>query len=629
MTQEALQRPAGGARLLLLLTTLAGFFGVLSLGFPPASPDRLPILVLALTLALLSAWNPVRGLLAFSFLFPVAGAGDRLFGGFDPIAWPVLLFAGFAAGWTFRFLYDFESAADPSPVDATLRALTAVWALSALCAVVRARTLWALVRGLSLRAVNREGLLDAAAIHDSVLCLAVLATGVGYFFILRRAGAPVRARALFAALTGVAGSAALAVAQRFRLAPGETSEFWKVTGRLSGGAVDPNALGLLCGLGLVVALALLRRDAKRRRIAAVLTLLLTAGLVLSGSRSGLLVAGLGLLALIASPDRFRRGRFALAGIGVALLVAVAVLSLRGSPGSIGSRLSEALDPSLPVEYRASARPVLWSSAIQLFRRHPIEGAGLGAFSWQLPDLLAERGRALPMRDNPGNAYLQALAETGVIGFVLTVAFALALLRFVWSAGDGAGAAVAAFLVALLAGSHWFAPDVALFFFLLVAVAVPASRAAVAAPRGQIRGALIAIYAAAVAWAGVSTLRSDVAFRHRATIGFHAKEVGRGGPFYWSQKRFAVRLPPGGEMRLVLAHFTPEGRSVELTAETAGRVVYSRTLSPGQAIALRLDGARATPRIIRFSVSRAFVPKRLGLSSDRRELGLVAVFPKAP
>ncbi len=623
MNADPAQRPGGGVRLFLLLATIFGFLAVFSLGFPPAAPDRLPLLGLALTLALLAAWSPNRGLAVFAFLFPLAGAGDRFFGGADAIAWPVLLFAGFAAGWTFRFLYDFESVPEGTRVDPILRTLMAVWTLSALLAVVSARTLWALSRGLSLRAVNGQGLLDAAAIHDTVMCLAVLASGVGFFFILRRAGEAARARTLSAALSGVAVSAAFAVAQRWGLAPGETSEFWRSTGRLSGGAVDPNALGLLCGLASVAAVARLWTDTGRRARSAAVAVLCAAGLVLSGSRSGFLVAGLGLILLVVAAGRARRRLAALVGAAAAAVILVG-LALKGSPGTAGSRVSQLLDPNLPAEYRASARPLLWESALRLFRRHPVEGAGLSAFSWQLPDLTAELGRSLPIRDNPGSAYLQALAETGAIGFALIAALVLALGRLALSAKDGAGGAVAAFLVALAVGSHWLAPDVALFFFLLVAVAAPRG---VARPSGRrLRAALVLVYAAAAFVASLSTLRADVAFRHRQGIGFHEKEVGRGGPFYWTQRRFAIYLPPGKPMRLSLAHFTPEGRTVELTAESGGRRVYARTLSPGQAVSLRLNAAAGEARVVRFAVSQAFVPKRLGLSSDRRELGLVAVFP---
>lgn len=628
MIGEPAQRPGGGVRLSLLLAAVLGFLEVFSIGFPPAARGRLPLLLVALTLALLTAWSPNRGLVAFAFLFPLAGAGDRLFGGEDAIAWPIVIFAGFAAGWTFRFLYDFESAAESSAVDPILRALAAVWILATVLAAIRARTLWVLFRGLSLRAVNGQGLLDAAAIRDGVLSLAALLSGVGFFFILRRAGAAARQRALFAALLGVALSAALALLQRAGVAPAETSGFWRLTGRLSGGAIDPNALGLLCGLATVVALARLFTDPARRALSALLAAFCGAGLVLSGSRSGLLVAGLGLLLWVLGADRLR-GRVAIFAAGAAVLVLVAAAALRGSPGTTGSRLWELLDPTVPAEFHASSRPLLWQSAVRLFRHHPVEGAGLAAFSWELPDLLAEAGQSLPMRDNPGNAYLQALAETGAIGFVLTAVLAVSLARFALSGGEGSGAAVAAFLAALALGSHWLAPDVALLFFLLAALAAPV---VAPAPRGSAAGrlgraALVALYAAAAFLASLTTLRADVAFRHRQGIGFHEKEVGPGGLFYWTQRRFAISVPAGRALRLSLAHYTPEGRSVELTAEADGRRVYARALEPGQTVLVRLDGGSEVARVFRFSVSQAFVPKRLGLSSDRRELGLVAVFPQ--
>jgi hypothetical protein len=436
--------------------------------------------------------------------------------------------------------------------------------------------------------------------------------------------------------------------------------------------VDPNALGMLCGMAVVAALARLfnafsdpagaaspassasederrgsgsaerrgsvsverrgsgsieRRRSRERLRWAVIAALCAAGLALSGSRSGFLVAGLGLAFLLFSAGRIRR-RLAVLAAGIAVLAVVAAAGLRGAPGNTGARLSQLLDPSLPAEYRTSARPMLWESALRLFGRHPVEGAGLGAFSWHLPDLLAEQGRSLPVRDNPGNAYLQALAETGAIGFLLTVALAIGLARFTFSGPDGTGGAVTAFLIALVIGSHWLAPDVCLAFFLLASVAAASvpPRTGTAGSGRRWRAAVVAVYAAAALLASLATLRSDVAFRFRQGIGFHEKEVGPGGPFYWTERRFAISVPPGNDLRLTLAHYTPEGLPVELTAESGGRRVYSRTFAPGQAVDLRLQGSSGEARVIRFTLSRAFVPKRLGLSSDRRELGLVAVFP---
>ena len=67
-------------------------------------------------------------------------------------------------------------------------------------------------------------------------------------------------------------------------------------------------------------------------------------------------------------------------------------------------------------------------------------------------------------------------------------------------------------------------------------------------------------------------------------------------------------------------------SRELTAEADGREVLSRTIAPGQGLPLRLSAGLREPRVFRFTLSRSFVPKHLGLSADRRELGIVAVFP---
>jgi hypothetical protein len=348
-----------------------------------------------------------------------------------------------------------------------------------------------------------------------------------------------------------------------------------------------------------------------------------------------LIVAVGAVALALAPGLPGRLRLALGGGFVAAVLVAGTLLSRAAPGNVAARLQQVLDPSLPVDFRVSSRPLLWQSAVRLFERHPVEGAGLGAFSWQLPNLLAERGLSLPIRDNPGNAYLQALAETGAVGFLLTLALAAVLAResraalagwkeAPWTAG--AGAAVLGFLVALVFGSHWFAPDVALLFFLLASVV---SRAAMPGPaRGmaRIRGLLIAIFAVAAAVALARTLSPGEAFRYRQSMGFHAKEIGPGGPFYWTQRRFAIRLPPGETMRLGLTHFTPEGQGVELTAESGGRILYRKRLEAGQTVLLRLSSSGSGPGLIRFAVSRAFVPKRLGLSSDRRELGLVAVFP---
>lgn len=622
------RRPGTPTRFALFLCAAAGSALVLSVGFPAGAPDRLPVLVLALALALDAAFRPSRAVRDFCYAFPVAGLAASIFGSASPVAWPVLLFGGLAVGWTFRFLYDFESRPDPSRLDLPTRALAALWVIAGALALARARTLWAIVHGLTGRAVNAEGLSDGVAIRESLLTLAILSAGVGFFLLLRRSGREVRAKSLDAALVGIALSASAAVLQALGLFPEQSSAFWKLTGRHSGGATDPNALGLLCGIGIVVLLGLaIARPRERWTIAAIFPLPI--GLALSGSRSGFLVALLGCGAVIALASMRGRLRAVLAA-GV-LAVSVGLLLSGGGQGAVGSRVGHLFRSAASLDDRTSSRPILWRAALRLFAESPVEGGGLGGFSWRLPDLVPA-GVRLPMRDNPGSAYLQALAETGIVGLALTLIFAFALARHAIGRlkepdRSGAAAALLALLVAFVVGSHWLAPEVSLLFFLLasgVAVGGESSRRGA----GRLTAALVVLFGAAALLGIVRTADPAETFRHSRVIGFHQLEAGPGGRFRWTRRRFAIRVRADAPEQISLANYSPEGKPVGITVRAADRVLYRRSVRPGEGVHLALWSG-GQPRVFRFELDRAFVPKRLTGSEDRRELGLLAVLADGP
>ncbi|MEP7133258.1 MAG: O-antigen ligase family protein [Acidobacteriota bacterium] len=629
--------PGTPVRVLFFLFSLAAGALLLTAGFPPGASDRLPVLVFSVVIALCAAVSPGRGIALFCFIFPWAGLLARAAGGADPVTWPGVLLCGLAAGWSFRFIYDFESAPRPARADRAVKTLLVIWCLATVLAAGRAVTVWAAVRRLTGRAVNDTGLSDGEALKETLFAFAALAGGAAFYFLLRRAGETVRRRALSASIAGTALSALAAVFQRLNAIPSRGGAYWKMTGRLEGGAVDPNSLGLLCALGLLAAMATAnpaRPGRGRGRGSAawsiVVSLLLGAGLLLSGSRSGLAVAA-GSLALVLFLPAFRgRARAAAAAALVALAAAGVAIALRTGPGSAGARLAQTFDPALPLEYRVSARPLLWRAATRLFLRHPVEGAGMGAFAWELPDLLREEGRSLPSRDNPGSGYVQALAETGTVGFLVTACAALALaVQSGRHARDpdadprtaAAGISVIVFLVALSAGSHWLAPDAALFFFLLAACSASPSEAREQAWFRRSATAAAVVYAAAAILALSATATADEAFRHEPRIGFHPLESGPGGAFRWTMRRFAVWIPPRQTLRLGLANFGPSGQPVAFEARSQIPTL-SRVLAPGQATGIRMT-AGASPAAVVFSLDRSFVPKRMGLSSDRRSLGLLS------
>ena len=76
--------------------------------------------------------------------------------------------------------------------------------------------------------------------------------------------------------------------------------------------------------------------------------------------------------------------------------------------------------------------------------------------------------------------------------------------------------------------------------------------------------------------------------------------------------------------MTLVHFSPGPESADVSARVEGRPAYRRTIKAGESVVLALSGSPERSRPVVFEVSRAFIPKRLGLSEDRRELGLLSI-----
>ena len=224
--------------------------------------------------------------------------------------------------------------------------------------------------------------------------------------------------------------------------------------RLQGGAGDPNflAAGLVAAIPLAVALRSAARGPTERGLMLVALLVLVAGLGATQSRGGIVAAcAVALAAVVLS--RGRRGRAALAAGAVAALV-VAALAL--APGG----LERVTTPDPEGDGRAD----LWRIAGRMVEDQPVLGVGVGNFpvrsgefvrepgSLEFVDLIAEQ------RMDVHNAYLQALAETGILGLLLFVAVAGLALgsartaeRRLAARGDAALADVAHGLVLALVG----------------------------------------------------------------------------------------------------------------------------------------------------------------------------------
>jgi O-antigen ligase len=187
------------------------------------------------------------------------------------------------------------------------------------------------------------------------------------------------------------------------------------------------------GAGLALALTI-SRTVNREKLAiyACIVLVLCGGLVISGSRGGIvsLAAGMIFLLLIAWPgasDRERRGRLlARAGIAAALLA----VTLSGAMLLVGSdRLVEnfgQLSAEAPQQEPGAHfnRSNIWRATAQMIKDHPVIGVGLGAYSlaYTRYDPSSGSGRV----EQAHNDYLHIAAEAGIIGSLLALWFIVLL-----------------------------------------------------------------------------------------------------------------------------------------------------------------------------------------------------------
>jgi O-antigen ligase len=153
-----------------------------------------------------------------------------------------------------------------------------------------------------------------------------------------------------------------------------------------------------------------------------------ASLLLSGSRGGLLAVSLEIA--VATSVLRRRGarnpmgrRWAMAAI---TLLAGVMLFAYLDPGWVAKRLGSLAHTDGAWAEWAGSRKVMALDALRMWRDHPILGVGLGDFGTAYP-----RYQSYPSNewvDHAHNDYIEALAETGLVGALLILSALALFLR---------------------------------------------------------------------------------------------------------------------------------------------------------------------------------------------------------
>jgi O-antigen ligase len=236
--------------------------------------------------------------------------------------------------------------------------------------------------------------------------------------------------------------------------------------RIAGALEGPNQLAgyLDVALPVLVARALVHRD----RVLLSVIVLAAVTDVLTISRSGIVGAALGVVVvlLVLRPFSGAALRFA-AAAAVLVVIGIAVALRVGVPAGYFS-----LDQATQSADHLANRSQLWRAALALWQSSPLVGVGAGNYELEL-------GRAglSGVRTHANSIYLQSLAETGVLGFVATIALFATTIVTLGRSGVrrplvvGALGAAVALAVHQVFDDLFFFPKVATAYWLVVGVAV--------------------------------------------------------------------------------------------------------------------------------------------------------------
>jgi O-antigen ligase len=292
-------------------------------------------------------------------------------------------------------------------------------------------------------------------------------------------------RALRMLIVGGAGLAALSVVRvtEIALRNPEAIAMLRATApglRISPLIPDYIAAAAYFALCWTVAMGVGLQRSRQHVIVLAASLLLLAGLFLTGSRSAIGAAGGGILVLAYLALRDTKVLRPVRIIGLAVM-ALAVLAI-AFPRLIGHDLTgTTAGESLKVRFE------LWKAGVRVLLAHPLFGVGLDRFFLYLDQFSTPQLKAMwTGRLNPHNDFLRIAAELGLIGlslFLWTLVGSAVRIARGWSSGNlrlaGLIGGLTAFLITMFISNPLMVRPTSYLFWLALGLAT--GTAAAAAP----------------------------------------------------------------------------------------------------------------------------------------------------
>lgn len=438
-----------------------------------------------------------------------------------------------------------------------------------------------------------------------------------------------------------------------------STEFWASLRRATGTMLDANSYGVCAALAAPIGFLGMRALAPHAPAAAVAVFAINfAGMWLSGSRTALFTCGLvGAAALMVGLWRERRTSSSSmtqtmmwSTVAVIAVLAVMLLTATASP------IQRALDIPAGREGLAS----LWNRggygpiALRMTREFPLTGIGAGSYRILAPDYWrAMANDALPP-DNAQNWWRHQIAELGVFGGALIIAFSVLVAWRVVTGHErdrdlGSASTVRGLLIGLGVTSffgmptqnplvlYWFLGLVAWFAWLVPDPVLHRDTHA-REPRVAwvVAAALAVAYAAGHVWLAAGPLHPAQRAQHARrdyVIGAYPTEplpegnefrwTGREARFIWAAKTRYMAI------RLWAHHPDIASKPVHVTVTSPCGLLFDEDLTSDASMSLGMalpEDQRTFEATVR--VSRTWSPSDAGEPDHRRlGVGIVADFSK--
>jgi O-antigen ligase len=652
------------------LGAYAAFFFFYLKYVPLVRSFQMALVPVLLAAFILTAVRREWGVLFFVFCFPLINSLPYLFGIYEntphaPAA--LVLFLVFFLGWLAGGRRPGLRPALGYPMFRPLILYLGIVAASGLITFLRFSDFFPFrTRGIYEFIVNVHGVRAGGALMSDVFSLLNYLTGPLFFaMILPLLASP---RFVKKVLVSLSFAAALALGfsllQRYySLSLGNTPLFIRFN-QINATFKDANSFAaFLTGfvpLALGMALSFRRGVKWFSASLVVFSLFVFPAVGSRASLAALFVALLGFALLAASgggwPIKKKLIYVALSGFAIASLLGL-LLAFQ-SRSALVKRIAPGLglfSEDLTVDQFFNKRLRLWSAAWAMVKAYPLTGVGLGAYIIELPNYLQSLGMPLKRSDSALNYPIHVAAELGLVGLLLVVWVAAAVLKQLgvsWRSRSpdtrfllaGVVGGIAAFGVNFMFQTYVGSFDVKYTFWLLLALALAMGGGGTLPARGEKPGrrfvilglTLVLVFGAVHFWNSSRSLSLEARtadLRIKQDFGLdRVEKTTDGREFRWTGRRAGLTvtvLGPTLRVPLLASHPDISRHPVRVRVyQVEGffrgkRLLSDITIRDGlwQTYTLSLPGESGREVFLFFEVSRTWNPQKALGVRDPRNLGV--------